>query len=205
MNHWTVDQTMILTRDEISQVMQDQRRPERRRYKSNRGNLILFRLSTFSGLRVSEIVGLKLSNLKLGIDRPYIQIPAAIAKGHESRRVPLWWDAANLQALEAWKASRMAEGASTGSLVVTTFTDGPISRQVARRRFIHCCKVLGANRQATLTIHHGRHSFVSHCLAGGLDVTKVRDAVGHRSISTTNIYSHVVTDSAGEPTDLFSF
>jgi integrase len=43
----------------------------------------------------------------------------------------------------------------------------PLQRHAIRRRFLSACWVLGAERIRTLTIHHGRHTFVSQALAGG--------------------------------------
>ena len=44
----------------------------------------------------------------------------------------------------------------------------PLSRHTLRKRFRTACKVLGPERLESLTIHHGRHSFISHALAGGI-------------------------------------
>jgi integrase len=46
----------------------------------------------------------------------------------------------------------------------------PLNRHVLRRRFHTACRVLGWDRLRTLTIHHGRHTFISHALAGGRSV-----------------------------------
>ena len=48
-----------------------------------------------------------------------------------------------------------------------------------------------------LTIHHGRHTFISHALA------EVRDAAGHSNISVTSVYLHIAVDEAGAVGDLF--
>src|SRR5687767_2722833 len=53
------------------------------------------------------------------------------------------------------------------------------------------CRVLGAERLENLTIHHGRHTFISHALAGGRTLAEVRDAVGHSNVSITSGYLHV--------------
>jgi integrase len=50
----------------------------------------------------------------------------------------------------------------------------PLSRHTLRRRFQTACRVLGLERINRLTIHHGRHTFVSHALAGGRTLAKVR-------------------------------
>jgi integrase len=51
-----------------------------------------------------------------------------------------------------------------------------LSRHTLRRRFRTACKVLGRKRLETLTIHHGRHTFISHALAGGRSLAETRDA-----------------------------
>jgi hypothetical protein len=43
----------------------------------------------------------------------------------------------------------------------------PFSRHTLRKQFRTACKVLGAARLESLTIHHGRHTFISHAVAGG--------------------------------------
>ena len=69
-----------------------------------------------------------------------------------------------------------------------------MSRHTLRKRFLTACKVLGTERLATLTIHHGRHTFISHALAGGRTLAEVRDAAGHANVSITSGYLHVVVD-----------
>jgi integrase/recombinase XerD len=203
-----VDQTKILTRSEIAAVVNELRR-KARRSRNTLQNLIIFRLATCCGLRVSELTGLRLSDVRVGLARPYLNIPRAIAKGGKARRVPLWWDGATLADLERWKAIRAGQGAGLGDRFVCSQAAGslgtPMRRETARHRFIRACRVLGPDRQRTLTIHHGRHSFVSHALAGGRSLAEVRDAAGHANIATTSIYTHVATDDDGTVGTLFDF
>ena len=70
----------------------------------------------------------------------------------------------------------------------------PIQRAAIRRRFLSACKVLGLARLRTLTIHHGRHTFISHALAGGRTLAEVRAAAGHSNVAITSGYLHVVVD-----------
>ena len=63
-----------------------------------------------------------------------------------------------------------------------------------RRRFLTACKVLGRERLATLTIHHGRHTFISHALAGGRSLAEVKQAAGHSNLITTSVYLHIAVD-----------
>jgi len=53
-----------------------------------------------------------------------------------------------------------------------------------------------------LTIHHGRHTFVSHALAGGRTLAEVRHAAGHASLLTTSVYLHVAVEDE-ETRELF--
>src|SRR5205814_7848159 len=79
-----------------------------------------------------------------------------------------------------------------------------LQRAALRRRFLSACKVLGLARLRTLTIHHGRHTFISHALAGGRTLAEVRSAAGHASLLTTSVYLHVAVDNDGELGDLFA-
>jgi len=207
MNAKPIDSIRILGRREIAAVIADLKR--KRRSVNSRQNLIIFRLATCAGLRVSEIVGLNLGNLKVGSSRPYIEVPAAIAKRKKPRRVPLWWDGATLLDLQAWKAERQALGAGPNDPFVCSQAKGTrgkrLSARNAQARFKKCIKPLGPERVAVLSIHCGRHSFCSHALAGGRTLAEVRDAAGHANVSTSSLYLHVVIDDGDEVGSLFDF
>jgi integrase len=79
----------------------------------------------------------------------------------------------------------------------------PLSRHTLRRRFQTACRVLGLERINRLTIHHGRHTFVSHALAGGRTLAEVRDAAGHSNVSVTSVYLHIAVDDDANPGRLF--
>src|SRR4029077_16769858 len=112
--------------------------------------------------------------------------------------VPLWWDAGTLTDLAEWQAERVRHGARSSDPFVCSglaYRFGrPIQRAAIRRRFISACKVLGLARLRTLTIHHGRHTFISHALAGGRTLGEVRAAGGHSNVGITSGYLHVVGD-----------
>lgn len=207
-----VNSLKILTGDEVRAVLADLKR--KRRSVNTRQNLVVFRLATCCGLRVSEVVGLKMANVKLGSQRPHIEVPAAIAKRKKARTVPLWWDAGTLADLDQWKRERTARGAKPGDPFVCSQSGGtnsrtgapslgkPLSDRNAQARFKTAIRCLGPERVASLSIHCGRHSFVSHALAGGRNLAEVRDAAGHANVSTTSIYLHALPDD-GEPGNLF--
>ena len=205
---WTVDVTKILTRHEVATILADLERKARRSVNT-RQNRVVFRLATCCGLRASEIVGLTIGDVRVGVDRPWIRIRKTVGKGGRARRVPLWWDRMTLADLVNWREERQEQGARAGNPFVSTQAAGnvgrPLDRFAVRRRFLAACRCLGAERLADLTVHSGRHSVVGHALAGGRSLAEVRDAAGHASIATTSVYTHVAVADDGQVGDLFNF
>jgi integrase/recombinase XerD len=194
MSTWTVSRERILNREEIQLVLAELKRKARRSPLTRR-QLILFRLACCCGLRACELTRLRLSDVRLGA-RPEVHVPKAITKAdrhgkRRSRSVPLSWSPATLEDLRAWKAEREAQGAAPGDLLLCTRTGQPIHTDTARNMFQSCCRCL----KRPVTIHDGRHTFISHALAAGLSVVQVRDAAGHANISTTSLYAHLVEDA----------
>ena len=96
----------------------------------------------------------------------------------------------------SWRADRAACGAKGGDPFIASLKVGRealvFSRHTLRKRFRTACRVLRAERLKSLTIHHGRHTFISHALAGGRTLAEVRDAAGHSNVTITSGYLHVV-------------
>jgi integrase len=224
--HWRIGTSKILTRQEIASVLSELKRRAKRSVNS-RQNLVMFRLAMCCGLRASEIAGLRLQDVRTGVERPYIYIGKAIAKRKKTLQVPLWWDQGTLDDLTAWKQERRASGAKPTDYFVCALSKramgSRLSKVNVRHRFQVACRVLGEDRKfigqdtysgtakkrgkpyrKQLTIHHGRHSFCSHALAGGRSLAEVRDAAGHADISTTSVYVHVARRDE-EPGNLFDF
>jgi integrase len=201
--HRAVDPTKILTRGELSTVLADLKR-KALRSATTRQNLIIFRLAVCCGLRVSEIAMLQIADVRVESARPHLRIRRGASKGGKSRIVPLWWDAGTLADLAAWKAERLRRSDVPDAPFVPNRRGTQLSRHTLRKRFRTACKVLGHERLASLTIHHGRHTFISHALAGGRTLAEVRDAAGHANVSITSGYLHVAVDDDGIG-DLFGF
>ncbi|HEV7224408.1 MAG TPA: site-specific integrase [Pirellulales bacterium] len=205
---WNIDNGKILTRREMALVLADLK-ARGQRSPNARFNLILFRLAACCGLRVSEIAHLNFGDVDVGKFRPHVRVRPEGAKGGRPRRVPLWWDAGTLADIAAWKAARLAQGAKPGDPFLTSQRAGaathPLSRHTLRRRFLTACRALGLERIGALTIHHGRHTFISHALAGGRTLAEVRDAAGHANVSVTSAYLHVAVDGEEGPGELFRF
>ena len=205
---WNLDQTRLLTRRELAAVLADLG-PRAARSANIHRNLIIVRLACCCGLRVSEMAALELDDVVVDVHRPHLRLRRGTTKGGKSRCVPLWWDAGTLADLQAWKARREADRARGDDPFVCSMQANrrglPLQRAAIRRRFLSACKVLGLARLRTLTIHHGRHTFISHALAGGRSLAEVRVAAGHASLLTTSVYLHVCVDDDGEVGSLFEF
>ena len=203
---WSVDQTKILTRRELACVLDDLAH-RAARSASMRMNRVIFRLATCTGLRVSEVGALCLEDLHVATERPHLRVRPEGAKGKRARVVPLWWDAATLEDIKSWKLERQGQGARPSAPFVCSLKPSRFGkrliRHTIRERFRSACKALGLERLRTLTTHHGRHTFISHALAGGRSLAEVRIAAGHSSVHTTSSYLHVVIDDDGSPGHLF--
>lgn len=137
------------------------------------------------GLRVSELCGLKLTdlNLELGFLR-------VTGKGSKQRLVPVGKKAQEaLGDYLQWARGAVLKSKTSSALFVTA-RGGPMTRQ-------GFWKLLGGyGKQAgvfhDLTPHVVRHSFATHLLDGGADLRSVQTMLGHADIATTEIYTHVV-------------
>jgi integrase/recombinase XerD len=137
-----------------------------------------------TGLRVSELVGLTLSQVSLtqGVVR-------VIGKGDKERLVPLGEEAMS------WISRYLAEGRSkllrrhSTDAVFITARGGPMTRQA----FWHNLKrhARSGGIQTVLSPHTLRHAFATHLLNHGADLRVVQMLLGHADLSTTQIYTHV--------------
>ena len=86
-----VDSTKILTRRELAAVLADLK-AKAEQSRNTHLNLILVRLACCCGLRVSEIAGLQVGDVRCEVSRPHLRIRRGASKGGRSRIVPLWWE-----------------------------------------------------------------------------------------------------------------
>lgn len=149
-----------------------------------------------SGLRVSEALNLDIEHLHL--DEGLVRV---VGKGDKERVVPVGEVAAGwLARYLAWpRPAWLAAGAVTegpGSPIFVT----PRGRRLARTRAWGIVK--GAAERAGLgdriSPHTLRHSFATHLLEGGADLRVVQELLGHATISTTQLYTHVTGERIRE-------
>ena len=154
----------------------------------------IFELMYATGLRVTELVQLKLEDLHLELG--FIQ---TLGKGDKERLVPLIDEA--IEWLEAYleqvrpSVLRLAGSASPREVFLTergkAFTRQGIWKNLNKY-------VALAGIKQTVSPHMLRHSFATHLLENGADLRMVQELLGHADISTTQIYTHISTQRLQE-------
>ena len=137
------------------------------------------------GLRVSELTELKLSNLYLDIE--FIKVTG---KGSKERLVPIGGSA--VKALKIWIDSiRVHIPIKKGEedLVFLNRRGARLSRVYIFMIIKQLAEVTGIKK--TISPHTFRHSFATHLVEGGADLRAVQEMLGHESITTTEIYTHL--------------
>jgi integrase/recombinase XerD len=136
-----------------------------------------------SGLRVSELIGLKLRDLDLGRG-----VLAAYGKGGKRRLVPMG-EVALAHLAEHLAAQPNPPQAASGGWVFHSPRGKPWTRQMVWKLVGRYAR--GAGLPGHVHPHRLRHSFATHLLAGGADLRTVQTLLGHADIVTTEIYTHV--------------
>lgn len=139
------------------------------------------------GLRVSEAVGLKVSNLYF--DEGYIKV---IGKGNKERLVPIGEMAAD--AVNVYLEHRPIPcDAASDDLVFLNRFGCSLSRQ---SMFLMMKKMaLLADVRKEISPHTLRHSFATHLVENGADLRLVQEMLGHENLVTTEIYTHIDTST----------
>lgn len=140
------------------------------------------------GLRVSELTGLKISNLYLDID--FIKI---LGKGNKERLVPIGSDAVKYLRIFIDEI-RVHIQVKTGNedFVFLNNRGNPISRVMVFLIIKNLAEKAGIKK--SISPHTFRHSFATHLIEGGADLRAVQEMLGHESITTTEIYTHLDRD-----------
>jgi integrase/recombinase XerC len=140
-----------------------------------------------SGARVSELCGLDLEDIDYA--RSTIRV---LGKGNKERTIPIGNPA--MRALESWlKDGRDSlAGAKSERAVFLGVRGKRIDQRTVRTMVYHALAALeGAEKMGP---HALRHSAATHLLEGGADLRTVQEILGHASLATTQIYTHVSTE-----------
>lgn len=136
------------------------------------------------GARISEVANLKLCDVDLSS-----QLVKVFGKGSKERIIPIHDLAvASLREYRDHSRDELLAG-KTSEFFFVSSRGGQFSDQAIRRMFKKT--LLAAGLDPTLSPHAMRHTFASDILAGGADLRSVQEMLGHASLSTTQIYTHV--------------
>ena len=140
-----------------------------------------------TGIRVSELCGLDLRSVDS--ERRSLRV---LGKGNKERVVPFGLPAE--RALDAWlRDGRPALAtAKSGAALLLGARGGRLDVRAARRAVNELTSA--ADGVPTLSPHGLRHSAATHLLEGGADLRHVQEILGHSSLSTTQLYTHVSTE-----------
>lgn len=165
--------------------------PDREQDKYYYRDLAILEILYATGMRVSEATNLKLSDINSQVG--YIK---CFGKGGKERVVPLGDTAIKvINNYIKQQRQNLAVSTSTGNLFLSK-SGKPLDRIEIWR--IIKKYALRAGIAKNLSPHSLRHSFATHLLAGGADLRSVQEMLGHATITTTQIYTHVETDRLKE-------
>jgi len=140
-----------------------------------------------SGARVAELCGLDLSNIDY--DRQTIRV---LGKGNKERTIPLGNPA--MRALNVWLSDGrdLLKNSLSGNAVFLGARGKRIDQRTVRTVVYNALRAIeGTERMGP---HALRHSAATHLLEGGADLRTVQEILGHASLATTQIYTHVSTE-----------
>lgn len=136
------------------------------------------------GLRVSELISLRLGDLFF--DDGFVRV---VGKGNKQRLVPVSAEAQ--KNIELWLGQRrqMDVDAKSADIVFLNRRGRKLSRIYVFKIIKEAAELAGITKQ--VSPHTFRHSFATHLLEGGASIRQVQEMLGHESILTTEIYTHL--------------
>ncbi len=134
-----------------------------------------------SGLRLAELASLTVRDVDI-----FNETVRVMGKGRKERIVPV-----GALALEALQKYRLAARVEVGPLFINKSRKRISTRSIwlSLRRYLGFAEI-----PLTVSPHKLRHSFATHLLDAGADLRSVQSLLGHASLSTTQIYTHVTTE-----------
>ena len=178
---------VALRSDEMRRLLDDASRDRWNASPLGMRDLAILELLYATGIRVGELTGLDLDD----VDRQR-NLARVFGKGRKERSVPFGLPAA--KALDQWLRRGRPELATTisGAAVFLGARGGRVNQRTVRR-MVHE-RIAEMPGMADLGPHGLRHTAATHLLEGGADLRSVQELLGHSSLATTQMYTHVTTD-----------
>ncbi len=146
-----------------------------------------------SGARIAEVAHLSVGDVDLGAGGVRL-----FGKGSKERLVPLY--PAACRAVGAYlrdgRPALAARGAHASDALFLSSRGNPMGADALRVRFERLAALAGL--PSSVTPHAMRHTFATELLSGGADLRSVQELLGHASISTTQVYTHLSVDRLKE-------
>ena len=183
----------VLSFEEIEQLIAqiDLSKPEGGRNKA------ILETMYSSGLRVSEAINLKISCLHLEVG--FIRV---IGKGDKERLVPIGADA--IKFIKLYKETIRVHQTPAKNFEDILFLNNR-GKALSRVMIFYIIKalILKTGIKKSISPHSFRHSFATHLVEGGADLRAVQEMLGHESITTTEIYTHINREYLRDTLDRF--
>src|SRR5213595_300872 len=176
--------TLVLTRQQVEELLTAPTRETKKRSAPvwmPLRDVAIMELFYSSGLRLSELAALDVADVD-----PYTESVRVFGKGRKERVCPV-----GLPALEAISRYRAAANVHSGPLFINK-----MRKRMSTRSIWLVLKRYSRHTSIPISIspHKLRHSFATHMLDRGADLRSVQALLGHASLSTTQIYTHVTTE-----------
>lgn len=202
MNRWTITKDKFLTLEEVTSLYK-KLEDTKDICLQRKVNCVYIRdyyiIKTLleTGLRVAELVALKLSDLRGNA------LIVQNGKGNKKRNILLSIPTKRLlKEFIELKATILNEPIDDSSPLFISERKSPYTTRAIRKRVKCWFDRLGFN--PFLSVHSCRHTYISHLMASGkVDIATIRNNAGHSSLAVTDIYTHAVKDSLGD-IDLYS-
>ena len=175
---------LVLTRQQVEELLTAPTRETKKRSAPvwmPLRDVAIMELFYSSGLRLSELAALDVADLD-----PYTESVRVFGKGRKERVCPV-----GLPALEAISRYRVAANVHAGPLFINKARRRMSVRSIwlVLKRYVHHTSI-----PISISPHKLRHSFATHMLDRGADLRSVQALLGHASLSTTQIYTHVTVE-----------
>jgi len=164
---------IVLSRDEIQLILEA--------IKNEKHNLMIA-LAYAGGLRVSEVINLKIKDINLA----ELTIHIKGAKGNKDRITIL-------PKKLVGSINKLISNKDLNDFVFASERGGKLTERTAQKVFENAMLATGIQKEATF--HSLRHSFATHLLENGVDVRYVQELLGHANIRTTQLYTKVTNPS----------
>jgi integrase/recombinase XerD len=150
-----------------------------------------------SGLRVTEAINLKISCLYLDVG--FIRV---VGKGDKERLIPIGSDA--IKFIKIYKDTIRIHQAPAKNCEDILFLNNR-GKGLSRVMIFYIIKdlILKSGIKKSISPHSFRHSFATHLVEGGADLRAVQEMLGHESITTTEIYTHINREYLRDTLDRF--